>query len=643
MQKLLTLAAVFLCSASYGAEKKVLSTSFPREVLSEILIAPRSLAPVPQIGDPYWQQAVPAGIRESYIKAGEQYLDKPWTVLPMSLFSEFVTNGNRTNYQNARSQRYAQLNSLVMAELYENRGRFMKDIIDGIWAVCEETWWGIPAHYNADKEPDKAWIKVSLPDVQTVDLFNAEAAGQLAWINYVLRPRFDEFSPLVSQRLEAEIKRRVIDSALAETEWWMSSAMNWNTWICSNWLTCVLFVEPDRETQLRSVEKILACLDYFLDGYPDDGGCDEGPGYWNHAAGSLYENLHLLGLATGGKIDLSKDRKIINMGSFIYKTYIGNGYGVNFADASPQVSPTFGVLYQFGKYVGDPVMMQYAAISAQRSGFTPQGGSRMRGASPNRDLMFTKYLNEFFEVEPREPTVFSSWLPDLQVITAHSKRGSNDGLYFAAKGGHNDESHNHNDVGSFLIYNDTKPVLVDVGSAPYTALTFVDATRYTLWPMQSGFHNCPKINGRDQQYGPQYAARNATSRISDRNVVFSVDVAGAYPPEAKVSSWVRNFNFARGRQLDVEERIQLTEFVEPSEIMLVTPYEVAVESDNLLRLTLGDDVRHVKFDARKLSARIEQVDMSEDPSMERRWGKLRRIRLTVMGNSLANTVKYTIY
>lgn len=642
MKKLLVLTAVLLCTAVYGAEKKYLSTTYPRAVLEEILIAPRSLAPVPQIGDPYWQQAVPEGMRLAYIKNGEQYLDKSWPVIPVTVFSEFVTNGNRSNYQQLTNQRRSQLYGLVMAELYENKGRFMNDIINGIWAMCEDTWWGIPAHYNVTKEPDKEWIKVSLPEVQTVDLFNAETAGNLAWINYVLKPRFDEFSPLVSRRLEAEIKRRVIDSALNETEWWMSSSMNWNTWICSNWLTCVLFIEPDRETQVRSVEKILGCLDYFLDGYREDGGCDEGPGYWNHAAGSLYEDLHLLGLATNGTIDMSNDQKIKNIGAFIYKTYIGNGYGVNFADASPQVSPVFSILYQYGKYVNDPMMMQYAAFAAQQRGFT-RDATTVRGASPNRDLMFSQYLDEFFEVKPVEPTVFTSWLPDLQVVTAHSAKNSNNGLYFAAKGGHNDESHNHNDVGSFLFYNDTKPVFVDVGSVTYSALTFVDETRYTLWPMQSGYHNCPKINGVDQMYGAAYAAKGASTKVSDRSVVFTVDVAGAYPAQAKVDSWVRNFNFTRGKRLDVEERIRLSEYVAPSELMFVTPYDVTLESDGLLRLTSDGDVRHVKFDPRVVSAEIEKLDPATDQSVIRRWGQLNRIHLVVCGNALDTTVKYTIY
>jgi len=53
---------------------------------------------------------------------------------------------------------------------------------------------------------------------------------------------------------------------------------------------------------------------------------------------------------------------------------------------------------------------------------------------------------------------------------ARENEGSSKGFYFSAMGGHNDESHNHNDVGtSILIYNGN-PVLVDVGSGAYTII-----------------------------------------------------------------------------------------------------------------------------------------------------------------------------
>lgn len=628
---IVVLLSLFLCTGLCGAEKQLLSTALPRPVLAETLIAPRQFAPVPVCGDKYWQENIPASIREAYIKNGEQYLGKPWEVLPVTVFSQFRTIGDRTNFQRLSFGRRTQLNALVMAELMENKGRFMDDILNGIWALCEETWWGIPAHYGP---------KVSLPQDQTVDLFAAETGSQLAWINYVLKAKLDAFSPLVSERLEKEIKRRIVDRALADEYWWMTSAMNWNTWICSNWLTCVLFVEPDRETQLRSVEKIMRCVDFFIDEYNEDGGCDEGPGYWNHAAGALWVNLNLLKLATDGRIDLSRNQKINNMGEFIYKTYVGNGYGVNFADASPRVSPNFSVLYQFGQYLDNPMMMEYAAWSADQRGDSREEAI-VRGIAA-KDLLFLTKVGDFLKQEAREPQVFDSWLPDVQVVTAHSVKGSNDGLFFAAKGGHNDESHNHNDVGNFVVYYDTKPVIVDVGSVTYTAKTFVNSTRYTLWPMQSGYHNTPMINGKMQPYGRQYEARDISCDVSDKKVVFKVDLAKCYDDDAKVKSWLRTCTFTRGKQLEVEERYQLEDYVAPTQIILMTPYVVSQQDDGLLRLVSGDEVRHVKYDPKRLSAEVETVVM-DDQSVANRWGQLYRIKLTVMDKAPKGSVKYSIY
>jgi hypothetical protein len=44
------------------------------------------------------------------------------------------------------------------------------------------------------------------------------------------------------------------------------------------------------------------------------------------------------------------------------------------------------------------------------------------------------------------------WLPETRVMVACDAAGSSQGYYPAIKGGHNNESHNHNDVGHFIIY-----------------------------------------------------------------------------------------------------------------------------------------------------------------------------------------------
>ena len=99
--------------------------------------------------------------------------------------------------------------------------------------------------------------------------------------------------------MRLEVDRRVLTPNLDRDDfWWMGfrdkGVNNWNPWICSNWLAAALLVEPDDQRRARHVEKILRTLDVFLDIYPEDGGCDEGPGYWGRAGASLFDCLDLL-------------------------------------------------------------------------------------------------------------------------------------------------------------------------------------------------------------------------------------------------------------------------------------------------------------------------------------------------------------
>ncbi|WP_259391711.1 heparinase II/III-family protein [Paenibacillus thiaminolyticus] len=89
------------------------------------------------------------------------------------------------------------------------------------------------------------------------------------------------------------------------------------------------------------------------------------------------------------------------------------------------------------------------------------------------------------------------WMPGVEVMVAR-ERG--DGWFLAAKGGHNDESHNHNDIGSFIVYADQCPLWIDAGVGTYTAKTF-SPERYSIWTMQSGYHNVPTVNGAEQAPG----------------------------------------------------------------------------------------------------------------------------------------------
>jgi len=97
------------------------------------------------------------------------------------------------------------------------------------------------------------------------------------------------------------------------------------------------------------VQKIINSLDKFLNGYSDDGGCDEGPSYWGAAGALLYESLAVLKKATGGKFDVFDNSLVQNIGKYFYKVNIHAPYFINFADADATTGGDSYSVYQYGK------------------------------------------------------------------------------------------------------------------------------------------------------------------------------------------------------------------------------------------------------------------------------------------------------
>ena len=566
---------------------------------------------LPQAGDAFWRDSIPTEMRQSYISYGNQYAGKPWTVLPWTVFAENKITGNRVNYEGLCFEKRRQLAALVMAEIMEGRGRFISDIINGLGSFCEETWWGIPAHYSKP---------IPLTELQEVDLFNAETASLVVWTRYMLEKQLDVFSSALCQRIDREIERRILQPAVEKDYWWKTAGMNWNPWICSNWLACVLICEKDEARKAEAIRQIRQAIRAFIDAYPEDGGCDEGPGYWDRAAASMFEILRLLpdDANFSGMFG-----KIQRMAAYAYKTYIGNDYCVCFADAHENKAvQQVNIVYPFGLWLNDQTMRAFGAYLGQRKQVlsNPAALFDKSGNFPTlgRELFFLRHIREFMAEQPHEPLLKDVWLPDLQIMTA--RRGN---LYIAMNGGHNGESHNHNDVGSFIVYSNSEPLFIDPAVGEYTAQTFGKG-RYDIWTMQSQFHNLPQINGVDQKDGKSFAAKV----VSHKNGQLTLDIAAAYPNEAAVKSWKRTVS-ARATGISVVEDYELDACRQPTRLMLMALSPTALQ--------------HLHYDKRQLEVTVEDISDKLDPVLKKMWGsQMFRIILTVKSAKLKDQIKYTI-
>lgn len=581
---------------------------------------------------------LPTPSRQAMVKDAEASLGKAYEPLPATLFLEYARSGNRSRFEAVQSGRRTHLRRAVLAECTEGKGRFLDDIADGVWAICEETFWGIPAHMSAQKRG------VGLPDPAEpiIELFSAETAALLAWTHYLLGSQLDKVNPLVRERLVNEVERRMLSVYRARQDFgWMGlnndkPVNNWNPWINSNVLTCALLLDSDASRRSQTVAKILTSLDRFLDSYHDDGGCDEGPGYWNRAGASLFESLELLHSASAGALNYFDIPLVRQIGAYIYKVHIAGDWYTNFADAPAKVHPDGSLLYRFGKASGDRDLQAFGAFHFQRGGPSFESlGRALPGLFQGAEMR---------QAEAREPLVREAWLEGIQVATARRQQGSTDGLYFAALGGHNAESHNHNDVGNFVVYLNGNPVLIDVGVETYTAKTF-SSKRYDIWTMQSAFHNLPTINGVMQAAGRQYEAREVSFHASDASAEFVAEIAAAYPKEAGVQKWQRSVRLDRGANaVVVTDRYALHAAGGKIEMSLMTPCSVRQDGANAIVLSGGflggkGGVRIAIAAATSPAIRTEEIPIT-DSRLHSSWGnRLYRTVLSWANVSAAGEVK----
>ena len=626
MQKLIIVFLICLLAiSSFSKEKRDILQKEAEEIgIENVLFKSFSELNFPTYESRDFWNNLPVAIRKEYIQVGEEYLDFNWPVVKATEYLEIIRSGDRR--QDAYAAPRAALMALVMAELAEGKGRFIDQIINGVWYYSEQTWWGWSAHLTAQKAPH------GLPDADepVIDLGVGEITNILSWTWFLFKGEFDKIHPLISKRLKNEIMKKAVTPYYERNDFWWQGldgsrdVNNWNPWTNHNMLTAILILEDDWNRKVAGVKKVVKSLDQFINVYPADGGCDEGPSYWGRAGASLYQNLDLLKRATNGKFDVFDKSIIQNMGNYIYKAYINYPYFVNFADADATTGSRPQIIYSYGKDIADQTMEKFGVFLAKKQNW----GKEAPEGKIDEQIMQLMLLTEIDEAEAENALISDFWLPETQVAGARDRLGSTDGFFFCAKGGHNAESHNHNDLGTCVLYVDSKPCLVDIGRETYTMKTF-SSRRYEIWTMQSQYHQLPKINGIDQKEGREFVATNSTFKADSKKAVFSTDIAKAYPASANVNKWIRTYVLERGKRFVIQDSWELNKITgSPTTLNFVTSNKVSEKAPGILLLEGDGFAMEMKYNAKVLTPKIEVSEIT-DSGLKRYWDTITRIVLEV--------------
>jgi len=272
-------------------------------------------------------------------------------------------------------------------------------------------------------------------------------------------------------------------------------------------ISALIYYPVGSEERAKIIAAAVRAFPYFIAGFTDDGYCSEGAGYWSYGFGHYL----LAGLALRDapeKIDIfNHDPKIKRIARYGFEYKLDANLSPRFADGA-----------------GAPASC-YLDISSK---IWP-------------DLRINLGVRTEF--------------PDAQVWIC---RDGNFAVGF--KGGHNNEFHNHNDLGSYNVLLDGEIRSGDVGGEVYTRRTF-SKDRYVSKVLNSYAHPVPRFNGILQGTGAEFKATVLKTEFTPERDVVVLDLSKAYPERVGLDTFTRTFTFTRGENasFEIEDAIKLSD------------------------------------------------------------------------------------
>ena len=521
-------------------------------------------------------------------------LSAPIPDLPASLYHEFRETGRREGYEDAQRARRNMLYRLTLAEWFDGQGRFLAKLEDIAWARLEETNWAWPAHART----------LDRPDHPTLDLAAAMTALDMAEMDYLLGERL---SPNLRLRLRAEVERRAIGAFLdRDDHWWLHTTPqkqvnNWTAVCVAGVVGAALYLEADRERLARIVTRGLHSLADYLETFDREGGSSEGPDYWTYGFGNYVVLAHLLHARTNGAIDLLEGDFIRSIAQFPVRTMLAPGVWTSFSDSDS--NPVFhpGLLTHLGGHLGLPDLI---------------GLGMTNDYAVDTFNQFCWPLRQYAWPLPERAAPaqlgLHDWYDEMGWMISRLDPSDPASLRLAAKGGHNDEMHNQNDVGSFMVVSGGKVVLTDPGRGRYSKAYFGPERYQNLFASSRG-HSVPMVNRCEQAAGRDHAAKVLVHEPGPDADRLELDMAAAYPAEAGLASLKRSLTLDRktpGGRVLIEDDFAFAGGDGLFQSVLVTSLPASA-GNGIIDIGEGQAGLRVRYDASALDVAFDRHEGAE--------------------------------
>lgn len=441
-------------------------------------------------------------LRKEIAQEGERLRGQKLPELTQELFALYETTGKRLAYENRYFERRKCLTVYGLLALWYGREEDLRELERVMEGICEEETWALPAHVNRREEHWRV----------TVDLFACETGQALAQLVTQLSGKLDES---LCKKVRLLVKERLLDSFLRvpEGQWrWEVFRNNWVA-VCAGCLGCMAldFLPEGDEQREQILGRVERLMPEYLKGMKNDGTCPEGLSYYT------YGMVYYTGFYWKWKgASFLQEKKLQNIARFQQLCYLPGGVTVSFGDGSLHDRYRLGLTCFLASHV-EGVMVPDIRSAMH---FEDDHCYRFLGNYQD-DIWVTEYLRQQEGAQQLQAAGGRFLLPDAQWAIWQGTDVS-----AACKGGHNGESHNHNDVGSVQYIYRGECYLTDLGCGEYTKEYFREDTRYGILCNRSLGHSVPLVCGREQCAGVQYGASLFQAYGEDG---VELEYAGAYP------------------------------------------------------------------------------------------------------------------